>query len=133
MHLASRRLVSLVCATFLTFAMFAAGASAMSLSKSAQPTVLYGMATPVELHASNPASAPYGYNLSFRDILPAGVHLAANWVSFRDMTKSFCMAIAAAVVALFLGLRWWRLGMPGKPKKKVAPVAEAAVDSEPGA
>jgi len=78
MHMASRRFVTLVCATFLTFAVFAAGASAMSLSKSAQPTVLYGTATPVELQASNPASAPYGYNLSFRDILPPGVHLATT-------------------------------------------------------
>ena len=41
------------------------------------------------------------------------------------MLKPFDMAIAGAVVALFLGLLWWRLGMPGWPKK-AAPAAEAA-------
>ncbi len=71
----------------------------------------------------------------------AGVQLGANWVTIRDMLKPFDMAIAAAVVVLFLGLLWWRLGMPGWPKK-AAPataavesttLAEAAGDPEPGA
>jgi len=63
----------------------------------------------------------------------AGMQLGANWVTIRDMLKPFDMAIAAAVVALFLGLLWWRLGMPGKPKTKAVPVADTAADSEPGA
>jgi membrane protein DedA with SNARE-associated domain len=63
----------------------------------------------------------------------AGMQLGANWVTIRDMLKPFDMAIAAAVVALFLGLLWWRLGMPGKPKKAVAPITGTAGDNEPGA
>jgi membrane protein DedA with SNARE-associated domain len=63
----------------------------------------------------------------------AGMQLGANWVTIRDMLKPFDMAIAAAVVALFLGLLWWRLGMPGKPKKAVAPNSGTAGDNEPGA
>ncbi len=54
----------------------------------------------------------------------AGLQLGANWVTIRDMLKPFDMAIAGAVVALFLGLLWWRLGMPGWPKK-AAPAADA--------
>ncbi len=75
----------------------------------------------------------------------AGMQLGANWVTIRDMLKPFDIAIAAAVVVLFLGLLWWRLGMPGKPKKStpapaetapaaaIAPAAETVADSEPGA
>ncbi len=62
----------------------------------------------------------------------AGMQLGANWVTIRDLLKPFDMAIAVAVVVLFLGLLWWRLGMPGRPKK-AAPVAESASDGEPGA
>jgi membrane protein DedA with SNARE-associated domain len=62
----------------------------------------------------------------------AGMQLGANWVTIRDMLKPFDMAIAAAVVALFLGLLWWRLGMPGRPRK-AAPVAEVGADAENGA
>ena len=68
----------------------------------------------------------------------AGLQLGANWVTIRDMLKPFDMAIAGAVVALFLGLLWWRLGMPGWPKKDApaaesAPATEPAADPEPGA
>ena len=65
----------------------------------------------------------------------AGVQLGANWVTIRDMLKPFDMAIAVAVVVLFLGLLWWRLGMPGWPKK-AAPAASTApsrTDPELGA
>ncbi len=50
----------------------------------------------------------------------AGLALGDNWVTIRDMLKPFDMAIAAAVVLLFLGLLWWRFGMPGLPKKTAA-------------
>jgi membrane protein DedA with SNARE-associated domain len=68
----------------------------------------------------------------------AGLQLGANWVTIRDMLKPFDLAIAAAVVVVFLALVWWRLGMPGWPKKatpaaETAPAAEPAVDPEPGA
>jgi membrane protein DedA with SNARE-associated domain len=47
----------------------------------------------------------------------AGLQLGANWATIRDILKPFDMAIAAAVVVLFVGLVWWRLGMPGRPKR----------------
>jgi membrane protein DedA with SNARE-associated domain len=47
----------------------------------------------------------------------AGMQLGANWVQIRDMLKPFDTAILVAVILLFVGLLWWRLGMPGKPKK----------------
>ncbi len=61
----------------------------------------------------------------------AGLQLGANWVTIRDMLKPFDMAIAGAVIALFLGLLWWRLGMPGWPKK--SGTADPASDADPGA
>ena len=65
----------------------------------------------------------------------AGMQLGTNWVTIRDMLKPFDVAIAVAVIAVFLGLLWWRLGMPGWPKKsKTADViAEATTDADPGA
>ncbi|MEI7744587.1 MAG: DedA family protein [Chloroflexota bacterium] len=50
----------------------------------------------------------------------AGLQLGANWTQIRDMLKPFDMLIAAAVVVLFLALLWWRLGMPGKPKRSAS-------------
>lgn len=37
------------------------------------PTVLHGSAVPVTVTARNPAGQPYGYNLSYRVVLPPGV------------------------------------------------------------
>ena len=51
----------------------------------------------------------------------AGVLLGDNWVQIREMLKPFNIAIAVAVIALFAGLLWWRLGMPGKPKRTPSP------------
>jgi membrane protein DedA with SNARE-associated domain len=62
----------------------------------------------------------------------AGVLLGDNWVEIREMLKPFDLAIAVAVIVLFAGLLWWRLGMPGRPRRKPGPVAEPA-ESEPGA
>jgi membrane protein DedA with SNARE-associated domain len=47
----------------------------------------------------------------------AGQQLGANWVQIREMLKPFDIFIAIAVVVGFLALLWWRLGMPGRPKK----------------
>jgi membrane protein DedA with SNARE-associated domain len=56
----------------------------------------------------------------------AGVLLGANWVEIREMLKPFDLAIAAAVVILFLGLLWWRLGMPGRPRRATTGAADPA-------
>ncbi|MHB8893161.1 MAG: DedA family protein, partial [Candidatus Limnocylindrales bacterium] len=47
----------------------------------------------------------------------AGEVLGANWVEIRDILKPFDIVIAIAVVVGFLLFLWWRLGMPGRPKK----------------
>jgi membrane protein DedA with SNARE-associated domain len=52
----------------------------------------------------------------------AGVVLGANWVQIREALKPFDLAIAAGVVLVFLGLLWWRLGMPGRSRKSATPV-----------
>ena len=41
-------------------------------------TILYGAPATVSLNASNPAGQPYGYNLSFRAVLPANVAYVAG-------------------------------------------------------
>jgi membrane protein DedA with SNARE-associated domain len=51
----------------------------------------------------------------------AGTILGANWVDIREMLKPFDLAIAVLVVLLAVGLLWWRLGMPGKPKRTSKP------------
>ena len=56
----------------------AAGTPNIALDKSAPATVLYGEESTVTLHASNPTGQPVGYNLSFRDVLPAGVSYVAG-------------------------------------------------------
>lgn len=86
-----------------TFISFPAGVTRMPISK----FVLYSTA----------GAFPWSVALVW-----AGMQLGSNWVTIRDMLKPFDMAIAIAVVALFAGLLWWRLGMPGKPKK--APAGE---------
>ena len=47
----------------------------------------------------------------------AGTVLGANWLAIRHALQPFDLAIAVAVVVLFVGLLWWRLGMPGRPGK----------------
>ncbi len=47
----------------------------------------------------------------------AGEILGANWVEIREILKPFDILIAIAVVVGFVLLLWWRLGMPGRPKK----------------
>jgi uncharacterized repeat protein (TIGR01451 family)/fimbrial isopeptide formation D2 family protein len=51
----------------------ALAAPAITLVKDAPDGVLYGETSPVTLRAANPIGQPYGYNLSFRDVLPPGV------------------------------------------------------------
>lgn len=51
----------------------AAGVPDISLQKSSPGRILFGETAEVTLTASNPTGQPVGYNLSFRDVLPAGV------------------------------------------------------------
>ena len=51
----------------------AAGSPDISLSQNAPSQVLFGTEATVSLTAANPAGQPYGYNLSFRDVLPPGI------------------------------------------------------------
>ena len=51
----------------------AAGTPSIALSESAPATVLYGTNASVSLTASNPSGGSWGYNLSYEDVLPAGV------------------------------------------------------------
>ena len=51
----------------------AAGTPDIALSESAPATILYGTDASVSLTASNPGGGSWGYNLSYEDVLPAGV------------------------------------------------------------
>jgi uncharacterized repeat protein (TIGR01451 family)/fimbrial isopeptide formation D2 family protein len=62
----------LVVACGLAFGARPAGA-AITLQKRAPDSVLLGNTSRVTLHAANAPGEPYAYNLSFRDVLPAGV------------------------------------------------------------
>ena len=62
----------------------------------------------------------------------AGMQLGASWAQIRDLLKPFDTVILVAVILLFAGLLWWRLGMPGKPGKSTPTSATTdAADTEP--
>jgi membrane protein DedA with SNARE-associated domain len=52
----------------------------------------------------------------------AGMILGANWVEIREALKPFDLLIAVGVGLVLIGLLWWRLGMPGRPKRSATPV-----------
>jgi membrane protein DedA with SNARE-associated domain len=56
----------------------------------------------------------------------AGMVLGANWVEIREALKPFDLLIAVGVGLVFIGLLWWRLGMPGRPKKASSPIDPGA-------
>jgi membrane protein DedA with SNARE-associated domain len=56
----------------------------------------------------------------------AGMILGANWVEIREALKPFDLLIAVGVGLVFIGLLWWRLGMPGRPKKASTPIDPGA-------
>ncbi len=64
-------LAAAICALALAPTAFAA--PDITLDKQAPARVLFGDDSPVTLHVANPAGQPYGYNLSLRDVLPAGI------------------------------------------------------------
>jgi membrane protein DedA with SNARE-associated domain len=47
----------------------------------------------------------------------AGVLLGENWEQIRHALQPFDLAIAVGVVVLVILFIWWRLGMPGRPKR----------------
>ena len=51
----------------------AEGSPDIALAAESPTTVLYGAPASVTLQASNPSGQPYGYNLSYRTVLPAGI------------------------------------------------------------
>jgi membrane protein DedA with SNARE-associated domain len=47
----------------------------------------------------------------------AGTVLGAHWVDIRHALQPFDLAIAVAVVVGVVAFIWWRLGMPGRPRR----------------
>jgi membrane protein DedA with SNARE-associated domain len=47
----------------------------------------------------------------------AGQQLGARWLDIRHALQPFDLAIAVAVVGLIVLFIWWRLGMPGRPRR----------------
>lgn len=76
---AMRALTRIAAATALAsgfvagFAVTASAAPAITLSDSGSSSVLYGTPGTITLTTSNPSGQPVGYNLSLKDVLPAGI------------------------------------------------------------
>ena len=47
----------------------------------------------------------------------AGTQLGERWEDIRHALQPFDLLIAVAVVALVAIFVWWRLGMPGRPRR----------------
>ncbi len=59
----------------------ASGTPNIALTESAPATILYGTDASVSLTATNPAGGGWGYNLSYEDVLPAGVSYVSGSVT----------------------------------------------------
>lgn len=81
-----------------TFISFPAGVARMPLGK----FIVYSTA----------GALPWSMLLVF-----AGTVLGANWLEIRHALQPFDLAIAVAVVAAVVLFVWWRLGMPGRPRR----------------
>jgi membrane protein DedA with SNARE-associated domain len=49
-------------------------------------------------------------------LVQLGVIFGARWTEIRHILQPFDLLIAALVISLFVGLLWWRLGMPGRSR-----------------
>ena len=65
-------------AALLTATAYAEGSPSIGLSAAASASVLYGSNATVTLTASNPGAQPYGYNLSYRAVLPENISYVAG-------------------------------------------------------
>ncbi len=81
-----------------TFISFPAGVARMNLAK----FILYSTA---------------GAFLWSTALVWAGVQLGARWTDIRHALQPFDLLIAVLVVALIVLFIWWRLGMPGRPRR----------------
>ena len=81
-----------------TFISFPAGVARMPLGR----FILY----------STLGAIPWSILLVF-----AGQQLGANWVDIRHALQPFDTALALGLVALVVLVVWWRLGMPGRPRR----------------
>ncbi len=61
----------------------AAGTPNVGLTADAPARVLLGKTATVSLTAANPSGQPYGYNLTFRDVLPAGISYVPGSASYE--------------------------------------------------
>ncbi|HSO28345.1 MAG TPA: DedA family protein [Candidatus Sulfomarinibacteraceae bacterium] len=84
-----------------TFISFPAGVARMPLGK----FIVYSTA----------GAFPWSVLLVF-----AGQQLGQNWVEIRHALEPFDLAIAFAVAVLIALFVWWRLGMPGRPRRNTA-------------
>ena len=81
-----------------TFISFPAGVARMPLTR----FIVYSTA----------GALPWSMLLVF-----AGQQLGARWLDIRHALQPFDLAIAVAIVALVVLFVWWRLGMPGRPRR----------------
>jgi len=65
-------------ALLLPVAARAEGKPDLALSVTSPKSILFGAKATISLEASNPAGEPYGYNLSYRAVLPEGVAYVAK-------------------------------------------------------
>lgn len=81
-----------------TFISFPAGVARMPLGR----FIVY----------STLGALPWSFLLVF-----AGEQLGEHWIDIRHALQPFDLAIAVVVVAAAVLFVWWRLGMPGRPKR----------------
>jgi membrane protein DedA with SNARE-associated domain len=46
-----------------------------------------------------------------------GTVLGKNWEAVRHALQPFDLVIALAAAVLIIGFVWWRVGMPGRPRR----------------
>ncbi len=80
------------------------------------PAGVTRMPLPKFIAYSTAGALPWSIALVF-----AGEQLGARWTDIRHALQPFDLAIAVAVVLLIVLFVWWRLGMPGRPRREADP------------